>query len=111
MGVVLSAAAAVSCGRVVLAACTAAAAAAVADVMDVCSLWFMVSLLVGRVSAVGVVLSVAAAVSCGRVVLAACTAAAAAVAEVMDVCSLRFWFLFWLDESVMWVWCCQQLQQ
>ena len=56
----------------------------------------------------GVVLSAAATVSCGRVVLAAHTAGAAApVPDVMDVCSLRFWFLFWLDESVMWVWCCQ----
>jgi hypothetical protein len=41
--VVLSAAAAVSCGRAVLAAHNAAAAA---DVMDVCSLLFLVSLLV-----------------------------------------------------------------
>jgi hypothetical protein len=71
VGVVLSAAAAVSCGRVVLAACTAAAVAVV-DVMDLCSLWFMVSLLLGEVSVVGVVLSAAAAVSCGRVALAAC---------------------------------------
>ena len=71
----------------------------------------LIPLLGGRVSGVGLVLSVAAAVSCGRVVLAACTAAGAAVADVMDVCSLSLWFLFWLDESVLWVWCCQQLQQ
>ena len=72
----------------------------------------LIPLLGGRVSGVGLVLSVAAAVSCGRVVLAARTAAAAAaVADMMDVCSLRFRFLFWLDESVLWVWCCQQLQQ
>ena len=85
VGVVLSAAAAVSCGRVVLAACTAAAVAVV-DVMDLCSLWFMVSLLLGEVSVVGVVLSAAATVSCGRVALSACAAAAAVAADVVDVC-------------------------
>ena len=52
----------------------------------------VVSLLVGQRSDVGVVLSVAAAVRSGKVVLAAFTAAAAkgAIAGGMDVCSLRF---------------------
>ena len=56
----------------------------------------------------GVELSVAAAVSCGSVVLAARTAGgAAAVADVVDVCPLRLLFLFLLDESVILVWCYQ----
>ena len=42
--------------------------------------------MLGEVSGVAVVLSAAAAVSCGRVVLAACAAAAAVAADVMDVC-------------------------
>jgi len=46
-------------------------------------LWF---LLLGEVSVGALVLSAAAAVSCGRVVLAACAAAAAVVADVMGVC-------------------------
>ena len=72
----------------------------------------LIPLLGGRVSGVGLVLSVAAAVSCGRVVLAARTAGgAAAVADVVDVCPLRLLFLFLLDESVIWVWCYQWLQQ
>ena len=71
----------------------------------------VVSLLVGRVSDLGVVLSVAAAVRSGKVVLAAFTAAAAVATDMMYLCSLRLWFLFLSDDTVMWVWCCQQLQQ
>ena len=77
--------------------------------MDVCSLrlWFLFWL-DESVLWVCMVLSAAAAVSCGRVVLAARTAGgAAAVADVVDVCPLRLLFLFWLDNAAMWVWCYQ----